>query len=134
MLTIDPETVGYIIVKAREFDEQVAPEEPDPGSNPADDKMVEVLEDRSDDPTFEELMSALESLNEDQLLDLVALSWVGRGDYDSDEWEDARSEAEAIRDKHMPSYLAGTPLLGDYLEEGLAQLGYSSDKEVSSHL
>lgn len=134
MLTIDPETVGYIIVKAREFDLKVAPEEPDPGSNPADDKMIEVLEDRPDDPTYQELMSALESLNEDQLVDLVALLWIGRGDYESDEWENARSEAEAIRDKHIPSYLVGTPLLGDYLEEGLAKLGYSFDEEVSSHL
>jgi len=134
VLTIDPETVGYIIVKAREFDLKVAPEEPDPGSNPADDKMIEVLEDRPDDPTYDELISALESLNEDQLLDLVALLWIGRGDYESDEWEDARSEAEAIRDKHIPSYLVGTPLLGDYLEEGLTKLGYSIDEAVSSHL
>lgn len=134
MLSIDAETVGYIIVKAREFDEKVAPEEREPGSNPADDKMVEVLEDRSDDPTYEELMSALQSLNEDQLLDLVALSWVGRGDYESEDWKKARAEAAAVRDKHIPSYLVGTPLLGDYLEEGLAKLGYSSDDETLSHL
>ena len=30
-----------------------------------------------------------------------------------------------MRDKHIPSYLIGTPKLGDYLEEGLAQLGIS---------
>jgi hypothetical protein len=134
MLSIDAETVGYIIVKAREFDEKVAPEEREPGSNPADDKMVEVLEDRSDDPTYEELMSALQSLNDDQLLDLVALCWVGRGDYESADWKKARAEAAAVRDKHIPSYLVGTPLLGDYLEEGLAKLGYSSDEETLSHL
>jgi hypothetical protein len=28
----------------------------------------------------------------------------------------------------------GTPLLGDYLEEGLSKLGYSSDEETLSHL
>jgi hypothetical protein len=134
MLSIDAETVGYIIVKAREFDEKVAPEEREPGSNPTDDKMVEVLEDRSDDPTYEELMSALQSLNEDQLLDLIALSWIGRGDYESEDWKKARAEAAAVRDKHIPSYLVGTPLLGDYLEEGLSKLGYSSDEETLSHL
>ena len=134
MLSINPEIVGYIIVKAREFDEQVAPEEPEPGSNPADDKMVEVLEDRADNPTYEELMSALQSLNEDQLLDLVALSWIGRGDYESEGWDEARTEAAAMRDKHIPSYLAGTPLLSDYLEEGLSKLGYASDEETLSHL
>jgi hypothetical protein len=30
-----------------------------------------------------------------------------------------------MREKHIPSYLIGTPQLGDYLEEGLAQLGIS---------
>jgi hypothetical protein len=30
-----------------------------------------------------------------------------------------------MREKHIPRYLLGTPLLGDYLEEGLSQLGYS---------
>jgi hypothetical protein len=32
-----------------------------------------------------------------------------------------------MRDKHILQYLIGTPKLGDYLEEGLAQLGYSLD-------
>ncbi len=32
-----------------------------------------------------------------------------------------------MRDKHIPGYLIGTPKLGDYLEEGLAQLGVSLD-------
>src|SRR5690606_10360370 len=134
VVTIDPETGGYIIVKAREFDLKVAPEELDHGSNPADDKMIEVLEDRPDGPTYDELISAHESRNDGQTLDLVALLWLCRGDYESDGWEDARSEAEAIRDKHIPSYLVGTPLLGDYLEEGLTKLGYSIDEAVSSHL
>ena len=43
-LTISPEQAFYIIVKAREFDEQVEPTDPDSGSNPADDREVDVLE------------------------------------------------------------------------------------------
>jgi hypothetical protein len=34
-------------------------------------------------------------------------------------------EARDMRDKHISEYLIGTPKLGDYLEEGLAQLGLS---------
>jgi len=34
-------------------------------------------------------------------------------------------EASDMRDKHISEYLIGTPKLGDYLEEGLAQLGLS---------
>src|SRR5215471_15391021 len=43
-LTISPETVCYIIVKAREFDVKVDPTDPDSGSNPGDDNEVDILE------------------------------------------------------------------------------------------
>ena len=41
-LTILPEKVCFIIVKAREFDAKDEVTEPDPGSNPSDDKDWEV--------------------------------------------------------------------------------------------
>jgi len=125
MLAISPETVCYLIVKAREFDVKVAPAEPDPGSNPADDRDVGILEDYADDPTFQELTGALDSLNSDQLLDLVVLTWIGRGTYGKDQWDEARDQAGEIPAKDAPRYLLGTPQLGDYLEEGLAELGFS---------
>ena len=37
-LTISPEKVCFIIIKAREFDAKDEVTEPDPGSNPSDDK------------------------------------------------------------------------------------------------
>jgi len=122
-LTLSPETAFYIIVKAREFDEQVEPTDPDSGSNPSDDREVDVLEEEADDPVEQELASALEALNVDEQLDLVALMWLGRGDFSS--FAEARTEAADMRNKHIPSYLIGTPKLGDFLEEGLSQLGVS---------
>jgi hypothetical protein len=122
-LTISQEKAFYIIVKAREFDEQVAPTDPESGSNPADDREVDVLEEEADDPVEQELEAALGNLNVDEQLDLMALTWLGRGDFTS--FDEARKEAEEMRDKHIVSYLMGTPKLGDYLEEGLTQLGYS---------
>jgi len=127
-LSISPEKAFYILVKAREFDAKVAPADSDGGSNPADDLNVEVLEDRSDDPTAEELMTALESLNEDEQLDLIALVWIGRGDFTLDEWPQARRQAEEMTHKHIPQYLVQTPLVSDYLDEGLAQVGYSLEE------
>jgi Protein of unknown function (DUF3775) len=121
-LTISPETAFFIIVKAREFDEKVPPTDPDSGSNPSDDRAVDVLEEE-DDSVEQELESALSSLNIDEQLDLMALTWLGRGDFTS--FAEARKEAEDMRDKHIASYLMGTPQLGDYIEEGLSQLGYS---------
>jgi hypothetical protein len=125
-LTISAEKAFFIIVKAREFDEQVAPSDPESGSNPTDDRDVDVLEAEGDDPTLQELEGALAALNIDEQLDLLALTWLGRGDFPS--FEQARQEAEGMRTKHVPSYLIGKPKLGDFLEEGLAQLGYSLEE------
>src|ERR1041385_5681011 len=44
-LSISPEKVCYIIVKAREFDAKDVVTDPDDGSNPTDDAMIAVLED-----------------------------------------------------------------------------------------
>jgi hypothetical protein len=122
-LTISLEQAFFIIVKAREFDEQLESTDPDPGSNPADDREVDVLEEGADNPVQQELEEALDALNVDEQFDLIALTWLGRGEYSS--FAEAREEASDMRDKHIPEYLIGTPKLGDFLEEGLAQLGYS---------
>jgi hypothetical protein len=131
-LTISPEKVFFIIVKAREFDEQVAPTDPDSGSNPTDDREVDVLEEGADNPVLQELQAALDGLNSDEQLDLLALTWLGRGDFTS--FAQARQEAEDLSEKHIPRYLIGTPQLGDYLEEGLSQLGYSLDDFETNRL
>ena len=126
-LTISPETVCYVILKAREFDVKVDPSDPDSGSDPTDDQDIDILEDLADDPTFEEVSSALAALNDDETLDLVALAWIGRGDYTSEDWDEAREQAREIPLKDRPRYLLGTPLLGDFLEDGLSELGYSCE-------
>lgn len=129
MLTIAPETVFYILIKAREFDVKVAPEDSDSGSNPTDDKDVAILEDRADDATQQELMAALGSLNVDEMADLLALTWLGRGDFTT--WEEAIVQARESRNERAAAYLAGTPLLSDYLENALNEIGYSiEDFEV----
>ena len=89
MLSISPERVCFLIVKAREFDAKMEPEIPDPGDNPTDDADREILFDYPDDPTVEEIRGFLESLNEDEATELLALVWVGRGDFDVDEWDEA---------------------------------------------
>ncbi len=126
-LSISPEKVCFIVVKAREFDVKVVPVEPDPGSNPADDGEREVLEDYPDDATRAELYGAIDGLNDDEIVDLVALAWLGRGDFSAAQWEEARVMARQRHRRHSARYLMGMPLLGDYLEEGLTALGYSCE-------
>ena len=127
-LTISPEKVCFIIIKAREFDAKDEVTEPDPGSNPSDDKEAAVLEDHEDDPVLEELTSLINSLSEDEQIDLVALAWLGRDDYSANDWAAVRQEAARAHNERTASYLLGTPLLGDFLEEGLSMLGYSCEE------
>jgi hypothetical protein len=127
MLTIPPEQLTFIIEKAREFDAEVAPLEPDPGSNPIDDGSLAILEDRPDNPARDELAMAIEALDDHQKAELLALLFVGRGDFDRSQWRDAMRQARDVRNEHATDYLVSTPLLADYLEEALERLGYSAE-------
>lgn len=127
-LTISAEALCFIIAKAREFDVKVEPVEPDPGSNAGDDGEVRVLSDYADDPTLAELRDAIEALNEDEAAEIVALIWVGRGDYGRADWSEALALArQRERPSETADYLIGQPLLGDLLEEGYAELGHSCE-------
>ena len=131
-LNVSAEKVCYIIVKAREFDAKVEPVEPNPGSNPVDTDEREILEDYADDPTQAELRAAIDTLNDDEVIDLIALAWLGRGDFEKNEWPQAKELARERHRRHSANYLVGIPALGDYLEEGLSMLGHScEDYEIN---
>ena len=121
-LTVNAEAITFIIEKAREFDAKVEPDDPESGSNPSDDRAVSVLEDFSDDPTLEELKGALDGLNAEESRDLIAIMWTGRGDYDKSTWDEAKRQANTIPPPDRSRYLIGTPMLADYLEQGLDEL------------
>src|SRR3974390_2048179 len=110
-LTISPEKVCFLIIKAREFDAKDEVTEPDPGSNPSDDRDVSVLEEHADDPVLEEVTSLINSLSEDEQIDLVALMWLGREDYSAGDWQPAREEAARAHNDRTAEYLM---LLGDF--------------------
>jgi uncharacterized protein DUF3775 len=131
-IALPMETACFLVVKAREYDAQVASVDPASGSNPSDDREIDVLEARVDNPTYAEIKGSLDALNEDELIDLVALMWIGRGDYTGEQWAEARAHASRQHQLESgASYLLGTPLLGDYLEEGLAAMGHDcSEFEV----
>ena len=125
MLTIPPAQLAYIVEKARAFDAETAPVDTDSGSNPSDDNEVAILEATADNPIQQELSAALNALDDEQRIEILALMWLGRGDFDRGEWRAALAQAREIHNAHETSYLLGTPLLADYLEEGIAALGFS---------
>ena len=126
MLVIPLERLAFIIAKAREFDAEV-PVEPDAatGSDPPDDDERQVLLDTPDNPTEQELRDAIDGLGVLERQEVLALMWLGRGDYDADTWPEALRQAEDTANQNLTDYLVGTPLLGDYLEEGASALGLS---------
>ena len=128
-LDIALDKVCYVVAKAREFDVKVAPaveaadEEEDAGA---------VLSAHADDPTYQELREFLSGLNEDELVTLVALAWLGRDEYDADDWPDVLQDARDSATPHAVDYLLGIPLLADHLENALSTLDRScEDAEVA---
>ncbi|ACB96270.1 DUF3775 domain-containing protein [Beijerinckia indica] len=124
-LSISPEKIGFIISLARQFDAKDVLTDVDSGSNPSDDGGVDILEDQANDPVQRELISFINDLNIDEQIELVALTWLGRGDDTVDGWSGLRRLAADAHNERTATYLLGIPLLGDFLEEGATQCGYS---------
>jgi hypothetical protein len=73
-----------------------------------------------------EFDGAVEALDEDEAADLVALLWIGRGDFDPEDWEEARETALEEATAPLATYLKAEPQLADHLEAGLELLGRSA--------
>jgi hypothetical protein len=127
-LSISPDKVCFIVVKARDFDAKDVVTDPDDSSNATDDAMLAVLEDHKDDPVVQEISAAIFGMSEDEQIDLVALAWLGRGDGTLADWDELRAEAARAHNKRTAAYLLGMPLLPDHLEEGLSQFGLSCEE------
>jgi hypothetical protein len=84
--------------------------------------------------TEAELRAAIGDLNIDEVVDLTAMVWLGRGDFDRADWAEARRLAREREQSETADYLLGLPLLGDYLEEGYSILGHSCSDAEAEHL
>jgi hypothetical protein len=127
VLSIDLDTIQFIIDRAREFHVKESVSIPEEPTSPTDDWARQVLADHVDDPTYGELAATIDDLEPDQQIELVALMWLGRGDFDIEEWDDAVAEARRAHNARTADYLIATPLLPDYLAEALELHGYEVD-------
>ena len=130
-LSISPEKVFFIVAKARQSDSKAT--ESDLPTDLSDDDRSYGLEDLSKDTDRSELSGFIRGLNVDEQIELVALMWLGRGDGDLDNWPDLRAEATRAHNNRTASYLIGTPMLADYLEEALSLFGKSFE-DFEEHL
>ena len=127
-MELDPETVCGLILQIRQFDGKEAVTDPDSGSNASDsddeDVSFPTVLQAGDDDSIEEVIRAeIGSMNEDEQAELVALAWIGRGDYDGKEFAKAKAEARRRHEGPTVDYLLDQPMLGDLLAEGLAAIG-----------
>jgi hypothetical protein len=129
-LTIAPDVVRLIIEKARtvsaavnEDYEDGAEHEVELDGNSHDSHHHDGLaEEETEDLTERELRQIVRELNVDEAAELIALTWIGRGDYEAAEFAEAVNEAKQ-RNYRPTRYLLGMPMLGDWLEEGLEAIG-----------
>jgi hypothetical protein len=124
-LDVNPDTVCFLVDKAHEFHAKEGVVIEDEPLSPADDWARQVLADHNDDPTYHELRATINDLEPDQQVQLVALMWLGRGDFDETEWDQAIEAAGEAWNTRTAEYLIATPMLADYLQEGLSLLGFS---------
>ena len=117
--------VCELILRARAVDVKEGVTDPDSGSNAIDDGMAGVLSEGGDDPSEEEIREFIAGLNDDERHDLVAIVWIGRGDFEAEEWSEALRTAREREQGDTADYLLGIPNLADLLDEGLASLGRS---------
>lgn len=129
MLEVSTGIVCRIIDRAKEFHAQegvVFPETPG-GSEIDSDQAMQVLAAHAEDLTFQELKVAIEDLEPNQQAELVAIMWLGRGDFEVETFDEARAQARDQWTAHTAEYLLGTPLVAEYLNDGIEQLGFSCD-------
>ncbi|WP_417482796.1 DUF3775 domain-containing protein [Maricaulis sp.] len=112
-------SVRSLILRARAYDskEQIDDFQPDPDTSEVD--FVESMVTGDHDPIRDEIRNWIDCLDEEGQVELVALYWIGRGDFEGREFSAAVTEARARRSSPTSGYLLGAPMLGDYLEAGL---------------
>jgi Protein of unknown function (DUF3775) len=131
-ITMPIETLALIIAKARAMpdDEDASVDSGDDEEALDEDEEAAMLaadegEPEDEDLDDDELTELLASLSDQDLVELLALMWVGRGEFDLDSWDGAVSKARDIGDEDALTHLLSTDDLGDLLEDGLTQLGYA---------
>ena len=123
-LGVSLETVATVVdhVRALQGKEETEPEQATEDEN----SEAALLQETPDDMTEASLRVFLSELNEDEQASLIALAWIGRGDYGPEEWDEARALATERNDgRDAADYLLAMDNLGDLLAEGVAAFGLS---------
>ncbi len=128
MLSVRIDTICLLIDKAHQFQSQEQVVLADVPEIPTEDWALEALADHAEDSCLNEVRDLLNDIDPNQRAELVALMWLGRGDYEVEDWDTAVEDALEGYSERTAEYLLAHPMVADDLEEGLIQLGYSCEE------
>jgi hypothetical protein len=128
MVEINTGIVCNIIKKAREINISNALTLPEDRDDLSDAEWNQILVEYQEDLSYLELKDLINELEPDQQEYIIALMYVGRGDFSKNEWNNACQQARTIKSQNRANYLISKPMLADYLTEGLAALGLSCEE------
>lgn len=131
-LRISTEKICAFIEAARELAGKVPSTAGDRTSTGDDSKLQTIVDEPEQDPyerdeRRREMVEFVAGLNVEEQTDLLALIWIGRGDYELEDWESALAEAEARIAARDPDYMIGDSALPEYLGDGLDAFGRTCD-------
>jgi len=119
-LGISLEAVATVIDHAR------AVQSADADAEPYDDEEPDT---RDADAERDALAAFIDELAEEEQASLIALAWVGRGDFEPEDWAEAkRLVAERGVGRDTAAYLLNMDMVGDLLAEGLAAFGIAEEE------
>lgn len=124
------ESICRLIVRAREWDSQVPDNQDDisEDDDPANqDDQYDVMIDEKNEAVEAEIEALLDDLAEDEVAEVLALAWIGRGTFEPEDWEDALAEASDGESEDASAQLMDMPMLAAYLDSGLAAFGLSCE-------
>lgn len=127
MLDINPENVCRLVELAREFHAKESVVLPEDASHSLDELPLDVLESHEGDLVLDEFRAVVNDLDPSQQQEVVALLWLGREDDTIEEWDALLKVAREEWTTSTADYLIAHPMLADFLQDGLAQHGYSCE-------
>lgn len=125
-LTLSPQFLQDLILKTRgvmaetgAFTEENAERE--------DEEAAGTFIADATDMSADELIAQIDDLEPDQQAELVALFWIGRGDMEAEEWDEALQLAAERSAGSTAEYLLSHPHIAEHWDEELDKIFDGSD-------
>ncbi|WP_424931485.1 DUF3775 domain-containing protein [Amaricoccus macauensis] len=125
-LTLNPRFLQELILKTRALMAQTS-ELTTEDSEPKDDIASHRFLGEERDLSADEVVTLIEDLEPDQRAELVALMWIGRGDMEPEEWQEAVRLAQQRSVGSTAEYLLSHPHIAEHWDEGLDKIYDGSD-------